>query len=391
MSHPSAAWLSTVSSDTNGGGATEGGPDTATLGATATGAGFADGAVPWRPHAASPRRTVKESVRMSLWPGADANVLRRMRKRPLGKTGLVVSELAIGTWGLSGDSYGAVSEEEAEVVLRRAVEMGFTLIDTSDAYGAGKMERLCGKLVKDNPELTIVTKGGVDRSTDPPRKVFTPEHIRRCVERSLKRLGLEALPLFLLHGPTADTLHNGEAVATMHTLVKEGLVRHWGVAAGDEDIARAAVDKGAEVIELAYNLLHPIDLHRISGDIMVAGCGVLVRSVLAHGLLGGMWAKDRSFPDGDHRTERWTRMELETRVDQLDAVRFLVKGDVHTLRGAAVRYTLANHLVSAAVLGARTKEQLEQLVRETGGGPRYLPDEDLRQLPRALDKVGIAS
>jgi hypothetical protein len=54
-----------------------------------------------------------------------------------------------------------------------------------------------------------------------------------------------------------------------------------------------------------------------------------------------------------------------------------------------VRFALASHLVSAAVLGPRTKEQLEQLVRETGGGPRYLPDDDLRQLPRALDKVGI--
>ena len=82
-------------------------------------------------------------------------------------------------------------------------------------------------------------------------------------------------------------------------------------------------------------------------------------------------------------------MELEHRIEQLDAIRFLVKGEVHTLRGAAVRFVLANHLVSAAVLGPRTVEQLEQLVRETGGGPRYLPDDDLRQLPRALDRVGI--
>lgn len=314
-----------------------------------------------------------------------------MRKRPLGKTGLVVSELAIGTWGLSGDSYGPVTEEDAETVLRRAVDMGFNLIDTADAYGAGKMERLVGKVAKDHPDLVVVTKGGVDRSTEPPRKNFGADYIRLCVERSLKRLGLEALPLYLFHGPTADALGDGDAVGTIQELVKEGKVRHWGVAAGDEDIARAAIEKGAEVIELAYNLLHPIDLHRISGDIMVSGPGVLVRSVLGHGLLTGMWAKDRSFEDGDHRVERWTRMELERRVEQLDAVRFLVKGDVHTLRGAAVRYVLANHLVSSAVLGPRTKEQLEQLVRETGGGPRYLPDEDLRQLPRALDKVGIAS
>src|SRR5262245_10207970 len=94
----------------------------------------------------------------------------RMRNRPLGKTGLVVSELAIGTWGLSGDSYGPIEETEAELVLRRAIDMGFSLIDTSDAYGAGRMERLSGKLAKDHPGLVVVTKGGIDRTTDPPRK-----------------------------------------------------------------------------------------------------------------------------------------------------------------------------------------------------------------------------
>jgi aryl-alcohol dehydrogenase-like predicted oxidoreductase len=312
-----------------------------------------------------------------------------MRKRPLGKTGLVVSELAIGTWGLSGEAYGKVEEADAEAVLRRAIEMGFNLIDTADAYGAGRMERLCSKLAKDHPDLVIVTKGGIDRTTDPARKCFAAEYLRSAVERSCKRLGVEALPIYLLHNPTPETLHGGEAIEVMEELKKSGKVQHWGVAAGDEDVARAAIDKGAEVLELAYNLTHPIDLHRISGDVMVSGCGILARSILSHGLLGGMWAKDRQFDEGDHRNERWTRMELEHRIDQLDAVRFLVKGEVHTLRGAAVRFALANHLVSAAILGPRTKEQLEQLVRETGGGPRYLIDDDLRQLPRALDKVGI--
>lgn len=314
-----------------------------------------------------------------------------MRKRPLGKTGLVVSELAIGTWGLSGDAYGKVEEAEAELVLRRAIDMGFTLVDTADAYGAGRMERLCGKLAKEHPELVVVTKGGTDRRTDPPRKCFAADYLRGAVERSCKRLGRDALQVYLLHCPTPETLHGGEAVTTLETLKQEGKIEHWGVAAGDEDVARSAIELGAEVIELAYNLMHPIDLHRISGDVMVSGCGILARSVLAHGLLAGTWSKDRTFDEGDHRKQRWTRMELEHRVGQLDAVRFLVKGDVHTLRGAAVRFALANHVVSAAVLGPHTKEQLEQLVRETGGGPRYLRDDDLRQLPRALDKVGIAS
>lgn len=314
-----------------------------------------------------------------------------MRKRPLGKTGLVVSELAIGTWGLAGEAYGAVEEPDAEKVVRRAIEMGFNVVDTADAYGGGRMERMVGKVLADHPDLVVVTKGGVDRTTDPTRKTFDPTYLRGSVERSLKRLGVESLPLFLLHHPTPDSIYALDAVETCLALQKEGKIRHWGVAAGDEDVARAAIDKGAEVIELAYNLMHPIDLHRISGDVMVAGCGVLARSVLGYGLLAGMWAKDRTFPEGDHRNDRWTRMELEHRIEQLEAIRFLVKGDVHTMRAAAVRFVLANHLVSAAVLGPRTVEQLEQLVRETGGGPRYLADDDLRQLPRALDRVGIHS
>jgi len=312
-----------------------------------------------------------------------------MRKRPLGKTGLVVSELSIGTWGLSGDAYEKVEDADAEIVLRRAIDMGFSLVDTADAYGAGRMERLCGKLAKEHPELVVVTKGGIDRTTDPPRKCFAADYLRSAVERSCKRLGRDAIQLYLLHNPTPETLHAGEAIETLEALKKEGKIEHWGVAAGDEDVARSAIDRGAEVVELAYNLTHPIDLHRISGDVMVSGCGILARSVLGHGLLTGMWSKERTFGEGDHRNERWTKMELEHRIDQLDAVRFLVKGEVHTLRGAAVRFALSNHLVSSAILGARTKEQLEQLVRETGGGPRYLQDDDLRQLPRALDKVGI--
>lgn len=314
-----------------------------------------------------------------------------MRKRPLGKTGLVVSELAIGTWGLSGDAYGKVEESEARRVLERAVEMGISLIDTADAYGGGRMELVLRDFLRQHPDLVVVTKVGIDRTTDPARKCFEPEYLRAAIDRSCKRLGVDAIPILLLHHPTPETLHLGEATALLETLKKEGKVRHWGVAAGDEDVARVSIDKGAEVVELPYNLLHSIDLHRISGDVMVSGCGILARSVLAYGLLSGMWAKDRSFDEGDHRNERWTRMELEHRVGQLDAVRFLVKNDVHTLRGAAVRYVLANHLVSSAVLGPKTVEQLEQLVRETGGGPRYLPDDDLRQLPRALDRVGIQS
>ena len=313
-----------------------------------------------------------------------------VKRRPLGKTGLLVSELALGTWGLSGDGYGKVEPEDAEKTIVRALEIGITTVDTCDAYGAGKVEAMLGRVLKKRDGVTVITRGGLDRRTDPPLYNFTPKHIEEAVTRSLRRLQRETLDVYLLHNPNTECLKRGEATGAIKSLVKDGRIAHWGVAVGHPDNARAAMDQGAEVLELAYNLFHSHDLHRISGDVMVAGAGVLARSTLAYGLLAGGWAKDRDFPDDDHRSERWSKPELAHRVGQLDAIRFLVKGDISSLRGAAVRFALANHLVSAAVLGPHSVKQLEELVREVGSGPVYMPESDLAALPGALSRIGIS-
>lgn len=313
-----------------------------------------------------------------------------VRKRPLGKTGLYVSELGLGTWGLAGESYGPVDEKDAEAVVRRCLDMGIDLIDTADAYGGGHMEAMLGRVLGAR-RVVVVTKGGTDRTTEPPRKRFDAEYLRESVARSLKRLRRDRLDVYLLHNPSLEALGAGECVHAMEELVKKGDVAHWGVSAGTDEIARLALDAGAEVIELAYNLVQCVDLHRVGGDVMVTGAGVLARSVLDYGLLAGDWPKDREFPEGDHRASRWTKLELERRVEQVEALRFLVKDDVRTMRAAAVRFVLANTLVSSAILGPRTVAQAEELVREAGGALRYLPDAALAALPRKLAKAGILS
>jgi len=297
--------------------------------------------------------------------------------------------MSLGTWGLSGDAYGKVEAADARKVIERAVELGFTLFDTADAYGAGAMEKLLGEVLAPYPHVTIVTKVGTDRTTDPARKRFDADYLRAAAERSMKRLGRDRLDVCLLHNPSASAVTVGECADTLKELKKDGLVRHWGVAAGDADVARAAARRGAEVIELAYSVFHGSDLHKVAGEIMVSRAGVLARSVLAHGLLGGGWDRTKEFGEGDHRAQRWTRLELARRVGQLDAIHFLLHGEVRTLRAAALRFVLANSLVSSAVLGPRTVEQLDELVSETGMGPLYLPDEDMAQLPRELLRVGV--
>jgi aryl-alcohol dehydrogenase-like predicted oxidoreductase len=297
--------------------------------------------------------------------------------------------MALGTWGLSGDAYGPVGVESQERVLRRALEMGVTLIETSDAYGAGRMEQLVGAAVADRDDVVVVTKGGTDRKTSPPRKRFDRAYLRDSVERSLRRLGKTPIDVFLLHNPSEVVFGDREAVDTMLEMKKEGKIAHWGASVGDVVTGRVALRSGAEVIEVAYNLFHSSDLHRLAGDLMVTGAGVLARSTLAHGLLVGHWSAQKDFPEGDHRASRWTKPELERRLEQLAAVRFLVHGDVMTLRAAAVRFVLANSMVSSAVLGPRTVDQIEELVREVGGGPVYMREADLARLPHALDAVGI--
>src|SRR5688500_8399106 len=99
-----------------------------------------------------------------------------MKVRPLGKTGLAVSELALGTWGLSGDGYGAVADAEVGRVIERAMTLGMTLFDTADVYGRGDMERRLGNLL-DPSSTYVVTKIGTELGANPARKRFDVRYL----------------------------------------------------------------------------------------------------------------------------------------------------------------------------------------------------------------------
>jgi aryl-alcohol dehydrogenase-like predicted oxidoreductase len=312
-----------------------------------------------------------------------------VRKRPLGKTEIEVSELSLGTWGLSGDGYGAVIEAEVDRVIDRAVELGVDLFDTADVYGKGSMERRLGARLPRS--AYVVTKIGTDLEATPPRKRFDLDHLRPAFERSRERLGREALDVVLLHNPSPKAMGATEAIDFLKELKRLGSLKAWGVSAGNGAVASAAIERGADVIELAYNVFATADLHEIAGEIAESGVGVLARSVLAHGLLAGQWSVEREFYPGDHRADRWTPGELRRRIEQLDAMRPLVSGAVFTLRSAALRFVLANQLVTSVVLGPRSVAQLEQLVREAGSGPPYLRDTALAELSARLRAAGVAS
>jgi aryl-alcohol dehydrogenase-like predicted oxidoreductase len=311
-----------------------------------------------------------------------------VRKRKLGRTQIEIGELALGTWGLSGDGYGHVTEAVQDRVIERALNMGVSFFDTADVYGKGEMEKRLGRLLpKDTTQ--VCTKIGTDLQHLPPIKRFDMGYLRESFERCQERLQRETIDVLLLHNPTLHSLGTSAALDFLSELKKRGKIRAYGVSAGDSAVARAAIDHGAEVVELAYNVFFADDLHELSDDIAQKDIGVIARSILAHGLLAGHWSAEREFYPGDHRQDRWTPNELRTRIRQLDAIRPLVGGVVMTLRAAALRFVLSNDLVSCAVLGPKSVAQLDQLLREAGWGPPYLKDTAMAELSARLKSVGI--
>ncbi|HKO50636.1 MAG TPA: aldo/keto reductase [Polyangiaceae bacterium] len=302
-----------------------------------------------------------------------------MEKRVLGSTGISVSELGLGTWGLSGDGYSPLAESEQDAVIERALALGVTLFDTADSYGKGAMETRLGERLAAHPEAVIVTKLGTDREASPPRKSFKPQFIRESFERSRDRLKRGVIDIVLLHNPSMSTLGRGEAAAVLQELKSAGSIRAWGASVESQDVAQIAIHQGANVLELAYNAFHNRTMRYLDGEIRNRGVAILARSVLAHGLLCGQWPHDKQFASSDHRSERWTSDELKRRIMQLNAIRPCVNGTTVTnLRAAALRYVLANDVVSCAVLGPRNAIQLDQLIREAG-----------QLSPEALDALHI--
>lgn len=314
-----------------------------------------------------------------------------MRKRKLGRTGLQVTELSLGTWGLSGDGYGEVSDRDQDEVLERALTFGINLFDTADLYGRGAMERKLGERLPNDGSNFVVTKIGTDLLGTPARKRFDAQFLDESFQRSQERLKREKLDIVLLHNPSTAAINQSDAVPFMQQLVDDGKLRGWGLSASNTESVYAVLARREKpsVVELAYNVFMTRDFDSVQYDLEHDDVGVLARSVLAHGLLAGYWMPDKEFPRGDHRRERWSPDQLRRRLTQLQALNTVVGSEIPTKRAAALRYVLDNKKVSSAVLGPRSSIQLTQLVREAGKGSPYMDPHAKGRLESRLYELGV--
>jgi aryl-alcohol dehydrogenase-like predicted oxidoreductase len=297
-----------------------------------------------------------------------------MKKRSVGRTGLEVTELALGTWGLSGDAYGKVEEKQQDAVIERALAHGINLFETADVYAEGNMETKLGERLPNDDTCLIATKIGTDLQSRPSRKRFDVDYLKRAVDACRKRQGRDVLDIVLLHNPSEQAMKDPAARVFLEQLFDDGKIKAWGVSAGAQAVVMAAIVEGPvpHIVQMPYNAFFRGDLRSLDHKLKQKSIAVFARSVLAHGLLAGFWPSDKSFEPEDHRSERWSADQLRRRIHQLRAMNTLRSSRTPSMRAAAVGYVLNNPRVTSAILGPRSVVQLDQLVREVPKEAPYL-------------------
>lgn len=299
-----------------------------------------------------------------------------MKYRALGRTGLTVSEIGFGAWGIGGrtageTSYGDTDDTRSRAALDRALELGITFYDTAAAYGDGHSEGLIGRAFAGRRDkVVIATKAGLDSFTQPPD--FSPQGLRRSLAASLVRLRADYVDLFQLHNPPPDLFQRiPEAYATLQALVSEGRIRSFGVSVKAPDEALAMLQRHAiPVVQVNLNML---DIRAVDSGLLEAamarGTGIIARTPLCFGFLSGAVTRDTVFAEGDHR-RRWPRAQLERWIDGAAAVHRAAAAPAAQAKSqVALRFCLSFPEVSVVIPGVLSAEEAAENVAASDFGP----------------------
>jgi len=292
-----------------------------------------------------------------------------MKQRTLGRTGLKVSEIGFGAWAIGGQqegarrSYGPTDDRNSLAALEAAFELGGNFIDTADAYGVGHSEELIGRFLRGKRDRVIVaTKFGHFPFPEPEERTLAEANVRRCLEASLRRLGIETVDLYQCHECTLDAALEHDLAATMEKLKAEGKIKHAGISVyGNTQIRRVARgDFGAvfETIQESYNvttLLFRDALHEAAA----AGLGVIIREPLGNGMLSGRHSGTENWGEKHARGIRATD-QTAMRIEFAQRLRDSLPTDERTLVQSLIRYALQDVPTSVVIPGCKTPDQVRE-------------------------------
>jgi len=319
-----------------------------------------------------------------------------MRHNPLGRTGLFVSELCLGTMTFGGTDgmwgkIGTLQQSDAERLVGQALDAGINFIDTADIYAGGVSEQITGQALKNlkipRENVVVATKVFGETGTGANARGATRVHIMDGVKASLRRLQLEHIDLYQIHGFDPATPIE-ETVRALDQLVRQGLVRYAGVSnwAAWQIVKALGVSErlGLSRFESlqAYYTVAGRDLEReLIPMLRSEGVGLMVWSPLAGGLLSGKYGRDQQGDEGSRRTVfDFPPVNRDRAWDCVDAMRPIAQAKGASVAQVALAWLLHQPQVTSVIVGAKRPDQLADNI---GATQVTLSQEDLDQIDKA--------
>ncbi len=304
-----------------------------------------------------------------------------MHCRKLGRTGISVSEIGFGGWGIGKSMWGPTDDAESMRALHAALDRGITYFDTARAYGHGHSERLIARLFKEAGRRTTVSTKVPPKNMEWPAHprtalgfAFPPEWIVSCTEQSLRNLSTDCLELQQFHVWTDNWLKDplwAEVARTLENLKKEGKIRFVGVSlnSDDPDSALEVVATGLiDQVQVLFNLFDQRALDRFLPLCKKMNVGVVVRCPFDEGGLTGLLKPDTKFEPEDFRSHYFGGDRLAETCRRADALKDLLVGPkAENLAIAALKYCLSFPEVSTVIPGMRKVSHVTENAKASDG------------------------
>jgi len=295
-----------------------------------------------------------------------------MQTRKLGYTDLYLTTVGLGTWAIGGGgwAYGWGPQDDTDSIraIQRALDLGINWIDTAAVYGLGHSEEIVGKAIRGRRDQVIIaTKCGLvwDEGNTTPYGRLKAWSVRQEVEASLRRLGVDVIDLYQIHWPNPDE-DIEEAWATIADLVREGKIRYAGVSNFSvEQMKRIQPIHPIASLQPPYNMLRRDIEAEILPFCAANNIGVIVYSPMASGALTEKFSRQwvASLPDDDWRKKYSGHLqepELSANLALVEGLKAIAARYGRTVSQLAIAWTLRRPEVTAAIVGARRPEQIEQ-------------------------------
>ncbi len=290
-----------------------------------------------------------------------------MRYRTLGKTGLRVSVIGVGTWQFGGEWGHDYTQSEADEVLNTAKEEGINLIDTAECYGDHVSESLIGNWLKNEKreDWIVASKFGHKYNGFLEREqLWSPEDVRKQLEDSLKALQTDYIDLYQFHSGNDEQFKQDDLWEMLGNMKAQGKVRHLGISiTGDyKDVCvmgqiSSAPGVGAESIQVIYNRLDQRPEDKIFPVCRQNDLGVLSRVPLASGFLTGKYQPGDSFTGNDVRAGR-SQQSIDQTLRQVQQIQKREVPDGVSMAQWALAWCLKHPAVSTVIPGCKNPEQV---------------------------------